>query len=101
MRQQIGAERQRLVVEFVLGEQMPQRAGDLQHLAVAIQIQMQPGGRCAEAVRQLKDSAGRTLEQTPEELIAGSQNCRLERAVRCVGRLGTVPMPGSTRNGMI
>lgn len=99
--QQIGAEWQRLSVRFGLGKQMPQRAGDLQHLAVAIQIQMQAGGRRAEVVRQLKNSAGGTLEQTAEELIAGGQNCRLERAVRCVGRLGTVPSPGSTRNGMI
>ena len=101
MRQQIGAKRQRLTLRFVLGEQMPQRAGDLQHGAVAIQIKMQADRRRAEVVRQVVGCDGGALEQAPEKLIAGGQNCRLERAVRCVGRLGTVPIPGSTRNGMI
>ena len=96
-----GAERQRLTLGFVLGEQMPQRAGDLQHIAVAIQIKMQADRRRAEVVRQFVGCGGGALEQAPEKLIAGGQNCRLERAVRCVGRLGTVPIPGSTRNGMI
>jgi len=101
VRQQVGAERQRLTLRFVLGEQMPQRAGDLQHIAVAIQIKMQADRRRAEMVRQVVGCDGGALEQAPEKLIAGGQNCRLERAVRCVGRLGTVPIPGSTRNGMI
>lgn len=77
MRQQIGAERQRLTLRFVLGEQMPQRAGDLQHGAVAIQIKMQADRRRAEVVRQVVGCGGGAHEQAPENLspavkIAGS-----------------------------
>ncbi|MNF17845.1 hypothetical protein D3C80_2215840 [compost metagenome] len=40
------------------------------------------------------------IEQAPEQLVPGAQNCRLELAVSVVGRLGTRPIPGKLRNGM-
>ena len=40
-----------------------------------------------------------TAEQPVEEVFARGQNCRLERADRLVGSLGTVPTPGSTNAG--
>lgn len=88
-----------LCAGHLLRQQMPQRAAQLNHPTLVIQMQLQ-----TDALHARRVSAGRgllrlTIEQAPEELVSGTQNCRLDWAVRVAGRLGTEPIPGNTRNG--
>lgn len=83
----------------LLRQQMPQRAGQLNHPAFVIQMQLQTDTLHARRVSTGRGLLRLAIEQAPEEFVPGTQNCRLERAVRVAGRLGTEPIPGSTRNG--
>src|SRR3990167_7861014 len=85
--------------EPLRGERMAQWAGQVQHPAFAIQVHLQADTRHAQGVRRNLRWWRLAVEQAPEEFFPGIQNCRLELAERVVGRLGTAPMPGSTRNG--
>ena len=84
----------------LLRQQMAQWAGHLQDATVGIKVQMQAEGRRAQRVGQVDGGSRRAVEQTSEEFFPRVQNCRLDVAVRNVGRLGTVPTPGNTRNGI-
>ena len=79
---------------------MPQRAGQEQHASLGIELHLQAD---AEHTQGLRDFLGRgrmAIEQTPEEFVPGTQNCRLELAVSVTGKLGTEPIPGRLRNGI-
>lgn len=74
-----------------------QRAADLQHMALSIQLHVQTGSRGQWRVDSQRATAA---EQAPEEFVAGTQNCRLDWACNVTGNCGTVPMPGRTIKGM-
>jgi hypothetical protein len=76
---------------------MAQGAVDVQDAAKVVQIDLQTGAGGQQG-RWYMD-LGRAAEEAIEELFPRGQNCRLACAVSVVGRLGTVPKPGSTRNG--
>jgi hypothetical protein len=83
----------------LLGQLMSQRAGQVQHPSFGIQLHLQADAEYAQGRRNFLVRGRVSIEQTPEEFISGTQNCRLELAVSVVGKLGTGPIPGRFRNG--
>lgn len=78
-------------------EVLPQGAADIEHAALSVQVQVQPGVR---GRRRVDGQCATAAEQAPEEFIPGRQNCRLDWACSVTGNCGTVPMPGNTMNGI-
>jgi len=70
----IAVERERLVMGWLLRQQIAQWAGDLQDAAVGIQVQMQTQGRRAKVIGQVGGGGWRAFEQTPEEFVPRIQN---------------------------
>lgn len=79
-------------------QHMAQRPAQVIDVTVAIQIQLQTDARHHRAVRR-PDRVGVSIEQATEQLVTGTQNCRLDEARSVAGRRGTEPIPGNTRNG--
>lgn len=84
----------------LLSQCMPQWAGHVRHSTFGIQVHLQTDALHAQGCRLDLLRWRVAVEQTPEQFVPGTQNCRLELALRFAGRLGTGPIPGSTRNGM-
>ena len=84
----------------LLGQHMPQRAGQVSHSTFGIQVHLQTDTLHAQGVWHVHWRRRMAIEQAPEEFVCGTQNCRLELAERFAGRLGTWPIPGTFRNGM-
>ena len=85
---------------YLLRQQMPDRAGQVQHPTFGIQMHLQADTEQARRLQGVLRRRGVAVEQTPEEFVAGTQNCRLELAVSVGGKLGTGPIPGRFRKGM-
>lgn len=94
---QVVQQRYRLLRGGVFDQAMAQGAVDVQDTAKGVQVDLQAGAGGHQGWCYM--NLGRAAEEAIEELFPRGQNCRLAWAVSVVGRLGTVPKPGSTRNG--
>ncbi|MNG13705.1 hypothetical protein D3C87_1221270 [compost metagenome] len=72
----------------------------MQYASFGIQMHLQADAVHARRLREWLRHWRMAIEQTPEEFVAGTQNCRLELAVSVAGKSGTLPIPGNVRNGM-
>jgi len=72
----------------------------VQHTTFGVQMHLQTHTGHARSLQGLQGRWRMAIEQTPEQFVPGTQNCRLALAVSVAGKLGTCPIPGRFRNGM-